>query len=195
MATESTAQSYPARLQIDYPESTNRLTTFFRPLVVIPVAIIFSLVSYAAGYLIFAVLLMILFRKKYPRWWFEWNLALTRFTLRLYGYMLLLQHDYPSTDEEQAVHVELDYPDTGKLGRGMPLVKWLLAIPHIFILYFLGIAVLFVTVIAWFAILFTGKYPRGMFDFVVGVMRWGLRVQAYAALLITDQYPPFSLKA
>ncbi|RJQ43256.1 MAG: DUF4389 domain-containing protein [Gaiellales bacterium] len=194
MATEASVRGYPASLHIDYPEAANRLTTFFRLIVVIPIAIIWSLASYAAGYLFFALLLMILFRKKYPRWWFDWNLALTRFGLRIYSYMLLLTHEYPSSDEQQSVHLELEYPDAQKLGRGMPLVKWLLAVPHIFILYFLGVAVMFVTLIAWFAILITGRYPRGMFDFVLGVMRWGIRVQAYAMLLITDDYPPFSLE-
>lgn len=195
MATEMTIQGYPASLSIDYPETTNRLTTLFRPVVAIPIAIISYLVSYAIGALYFAVLLMMLFRKKYPRWWFDWILGVTRFSMRLSSYMLLLGHQYPSTDEEQYVHLELVYPDAEKLGRGMPLIKWLLAIPHYFVLMFLWIAVLFVTIIAWFAILFTGRYPRGMFDFVVGVMRWGLRVNAYAMLLTTDEYPPFSLQS
>ena len=146
------------------------------------------------GILFLPVLLLILFRGKYPKWWFDWNLALTRFTMRVGAYALLLRHEYPSTDEEQAVHVELDYPDvTGQLSRGLPLVKWFLAIPHFIVLWFLGIAVFFVTIFAWFAILFTGRYPQGLFDFVVGVLRWSLRVQAYAMILTTDKYPPFSL--
>lgn len=196
MSTEQVIQVYPADLQIDYPETTNRLTTFFRPFVALPILIIFNIVSYAVSNLSLAILLMILFRKKYPRWWFDWNLAFTRFSLRIAGYMLLLQHDYPSTDEDQAVHVKLIYPDVEKeLGRGMPLIKWLLAVPHFFILLFLYLAVFVVSIIAWFAILFTGKYPRGMFDFTVGVMRWNLRVQSYFMLLITDQYPPFSMQS
>ena len=194
MATEATIQGYPASLQIGYPEETNRLTTFFRPIVAIPIAIILSLVTYAMQNLYFAVLLMILFRKKYPRWWFDWILGVTRFTMRVSTYMLLLQHVYPSTDEDQAVRLELAYPDARHLGRGMPLIKWLLAIPHFFVLAFLWLGVFFVTIIAWFAILFTGRYPQGMFDFVEGVLRWGLRVQAYAMLLTTDEYPPFSLQ-
>lgn len=194
MATEATTQGYPATLSIDYPEKADRLTTFFRLIVIIPISIVLSLIYYAAGYLFFAVLLMILFRKKYPRWWFEWNLGLTRFAMRVTSYMMLLTHEYPSTDDLQSVRLELVYPDTENLGRGMPLVKWLLAIPHWFVLYFLMIGVFVVTVIAWFAILFTGRYPQGMFDFVVGVLRWSLRVQAYAVLLTTDKYPPFSLE-
>ena len=137
---------------------------------------------------------MLLFRQKYPRWWFDWNLALTRFGTRVLAYLALLRDEYPSTDEEQAVHLEIAYPDAQKeLMRGMPLVKWFLAIPHYIVLWFLGIAAFVSIVIAWFAILFTGRYPRSMFDFVVGVYRWSLRVGVYAFLLTTDRYPPFSL--
>jgi Domain of unknown function (DUF4389) len=142
------------------------------------------------------LVLMILFRAKYPKWWFDWNLAVTRFSYRVSTYILLLRDEYPSTDEEQAVHLELVYPDAQtELGRGWPLVKWFLAIPHYIVLFFLAIAVFVVWIIAWFAVLFTGRYPRGLFDFTSGVLRWALRVEAYAFLLITDKYPPFSLEA
>ena len=147
------------------------------------------------GTLFLPLVLMILFRKKYPKWWFDWNLSLTRFSIRSASYLALLRDEYPSTDEEQAIHLNLVYPDAEKdLGRGWPLIKWLMAIPHYFLLIFLGIAAFVCIIIAWFAILFTGRYPKGLFDFVVGVMRWGLRVEAYAFLLITDKYPPFSLE-
>ena len=140
------------------------------------------------------VVLMLLFRKKYPKWWFDWSLALTKFSTRVSAYFALLRDEYPSTDEDQAVHIEILYPNAEtELQRGMPLVKWLLAIPHYIILIFLGIASIVCVIIAWFAILFTGRYPQGLFDFVVGVMRWSLRVEAYAFLLTTDRYPPFSL--
>jgi hypothetical protein len=201
---------YPVNLNIDYPEKCDRLTTFFRLFVAIPILIILSLLTgyygdehaipswyylmTGVGYLFVPVLLMILFRKKYPKWWFDWNVGLTRFEARVSAYMALLTHQYPSTDEEQAVHVEIAYPDVEKeLGRGMPLIKWLLALPHVIVLVFLGMAAFFCVIIAWFAILFTERYPRELFDFVVGVMRWSLRVYAYAVLLTTDQYPPFSL--
>ena len=149
----------------------------------------------AAGGIIFLPLvLMILFRQKYPRWWFDWNLALARFNYRVSAYFFLLRDEYPSTDEEQSVHLELVYPDVKtQLMRGLPLVKWFLAIPHFILLGFLGIATWICIIIAWFAILFTGKYPKSMFDFVTGVMRWLFRVEAYAILLVTDRYPPFSL--
>ncbi len=148
----------------------------------------------AGGVLFLATMLMLVFRQKYPRWWFDWNIALTKFSTRVGAYLALLRDEYPSTDEEQAVHIEIPYPDAKKdLNRWLPLVKWLLAIPHYIVLFFLGIAAIFVVIIAWFAILFTGRYPKGLFDFVVGVMRWSLRVDAYAILLTTDEYPPFTL--
>jgi hypothetical protein len=210
-ATASPPPTYPVTLTIDYPDRPlNRLTTFFRIFTVIPIAIILTLVNagiidfskgdewswqYAAGGILFlATLLMILFRQKYPRWWFDWNVALVKFGTRVGTYLGLLTDVYPSTDEEQSVHIEIPYPDVPKdLNRWLPLVKWFLAIPHYIVLAFLVIAAFVCVVIAWFAILFTGRYPRGLFDFVVGVSRWGLRVIAYAFLLTTDKYPLFSL--
>ncbi len=203
--------AYPVTLTIDYPDrALNRLTTFFRIFTVIPIAIISALVSggldlnlpsgwtvlFAAGGILFlAPLLMILFRQKYPRWWFDWNVALTKFSARVGSYIGLLTDVYPSTDEEQSVHIEIPYPDVPKeLSRGLPLVKWFLAIPHYIVLACLVIAAIVCIVIAWFAILFTGRYPKGLFDFVVSVYRWGLRISAYAFLLTTDKYPPFSLE-
>lgn len=203
----------PARLSVDYPDrELNRGTTFFRLFAAIPIILVLASVSgwtWQAGYengkeavaaagglLFFGPLLMILFRQKYPRWWFDFNLQLTRFTARVSSYLALMSDRYPSTDEEQWVHLDLDYPDVkSDLNRWLPLVKWLLAIPHFIVLFFLGIAAVFAVIIAWFTILFTGRYPRGIFDFVEGVMRWGLRVQAYSMLLVTDQYPPFRLAA
>ena len=204
-----TAKVYPASLSIEYPDrASNRLTSFFRILTVIPIAIILVLVSgttqgeadsqryqYAAGGLLFLpVMLMLLFRQKYPRWWFDWNLALTKFGFRVLAYLGLLRDEYPSTDEEQAIHIEVAYPNARQdLNRWLPLVKWFLAIPHYIVLWFLAVAALVCVVFSWFAILFTARYPRGLFDFVVGVFRWSLRVSAYAFLLTTDRYPPFSL--
>jgi hypothetical protein len=135
---------------------------------------------------------MLLFRRKYPRWWFDWNLELSRFGARVGSFICLLRDEYPSTDEEQAVHLQVDYPDAATLSRWLPLVKWFLAIPHYVVLLFLFIGVIFATIVAWFAIMITGRYPRSLFDFVVGVGRWGFRVQGYALLLVTDRYPPFS---
>jgi hypothetical protein len=199
--------NYPATLTIEYPENANRLTVFFRLFMAIPIMVILGLLSYHGynseqvpeesywvGILVVPTLLMIVFRRKYPRWWFDWNVQLTKFSIRVASYILLLRHEYPSTDEEQAVHVQIDYPDVEKdLNRWLPLIKWLFILPHIFVLCFIMIGVLLCTILAWFIVLVSGKYPKSMFDFVVGSLRWTLRVQAYALLLITDQYPPFSL--
>jgi Domain of unknown function (DUF4389) len=204
---------HPARLTVDYPDrDLNRSTTFFRLFAAIPIIFVLASVSgwtwqasyengkeaaaAAGGLLFFGPLLMILFRQKYPRWWFDFNLQLTRFSTRVASYLALMSDRYPSTDEEQSVHLDLDYPDVKQdLNRWLPLVKWFLAIPHYIVLVFLGIAAVFAVVMAWFAILFTGRYPRGLFHFVEGVMRWGLRVEAYSMLLVTDKYPPFRLAA
>ncbi len=206
--------SYPARLTIDYPKKLDRLSSFFRGIWAIPIVIVYSALvdgggsTYMSksgeavsqqgggivGGLFAATLLMILFRQRYPRWWFNFNLELNRFATRIGAYLFLLTDKYPSTEDEQTVHLELDYPDAKKdLNRWLPLVKWFLAIPHYFVLFFLALGVFAATIIAWFSILFTGTYPRGLFDFVVGVNRYGLRVAAYAFLLNTDEYPPFSL--
>ncbi|HSR46118.1 MAG TPA: DUF4389 domain-containing protein [Acidimicrobiia bacterium] len=218
MVTQS--DSYPARLDIDYPESLDRFTTFFRLIWVIPIAIVATLLSGTASStatvisetgevlsratesgggivagLFGATMLMIVFRQKYPRWWFDFARELTRFEMRIGSYVALLTDKYPDTENEQSVHLELDYPDAAQdLNRWLPLVKWLLAVPHYIVLAVLAVAAVFAVLIAWFAILFTGRYPRGLFDFVVGVARWGTRVQAYAMLLLTDSYPPFSLR-
>ena len=197
------AEPFPVQLDIDYPDRRlNRLTSAFRLIVVIPIAVVLGLVApsteledygkAAGGLLFFAPLLMILVRRKYPRWWFDWNVALMKFALRVQAYVFLVSDEYPSTDEEQTVHLEIVYPDAQTdLNRWIPLVKWLLAIPHYIVLFFLALALIVVVVVAWFAILFTARYPRDLFDFVVGVMRWSTRVQAYAFVLFTDRYPPF----
>jgi len=209
MAVQQSA--YPVQYSIDYPDrSLNRLTSLFRIFVAIPILIVLGAVSgstyvttthqatYVAsgggGLLFFAPLLMILFRQKYPRWWFDWNLELQRFTNRVVLYVLLMDDRYPSTDETQSLHLDYVYPDASRdLNRWLPLVKWILVIPHFIVLAFLWVAMFFVVLIAWFAILFTGRYPKGLFEFVEGVLRWGQRVVAYAFLLVTDRYPPFSL--
>jgi hypothetical protein len=153
-----------------------------------------SLGAAAGGTLVLGPLLMIVFRQKYPRWWFDWNLALSRFSNRMFSYLLLLRDEYPSTDEEQAVHLDFPYPDVpNDLNRWLPLVKWILAIPHYIVLLVLWVIAFFAVLIAWFSILFTGNYPKGMFDYVVGVMRWSNRAGAYALLMVTDAYPPFRL--
>jgi hypothetical protein len=204
---------YPVTFSVDYPDrDLNRLTTFFRIFTVIPIAIVLGAVAggswqysngrttgavaAAGGLLFFGPLLMILFRQKYPRWWFDWNLELQRFSTRVLIYLALMDDRYPSTDDHQSVHLDYPLPDVERdLNRWLPLIKWLLAIPHYIVLFFLDIAALAVVIVAWFAILFTGRYPRGLFDFVVGVTRWHVRVIGYALTLVTDVYPPFRLAA
>jgi len=206
---------YAARLNVDYPEKLDRVTTLLRVIWIIPIAVILSLISGTgnetvvretgervmrstgggvSGGLFVATALMIVFRMRYPRWWFDFARELTRFGARVGAYFTLLTDRYPSTVEEQSVHLEVDYPDVARdLNRWLPLVKWLLAIPHYIVLLFLWLAAIVVVIVAWFVILITGRYPRSLFDFVVGVGRWSLRVGAYSFLLVTDRYPPFTL--
>src|SRR5213592_1809558 len=203
---------YPVQYSVEYPDRPlNRLTTAFRIIVAIPILIVagavgghqsayqsahqdWTIAAGAGGVLFLGPLLMILFRQKYPRWWFDWNRELLRFSNRVTAYLALMDDHYPSTDEEQSVHLDFPYPDVPReLNRWLPLVKWFLAIPHYVVLFFLEIGAGVVVIIAWFAILFTGHYPRGLFDFVEGVIRWHNRVIGYALLLVTDRYPPFRL--
>lgn len=213
--TTAQATDYPARLDIDYPEKLDRVSTLLRPIYLIPVAILLAVLSsetvvtyvsdagedvsrtsggIAAG-LAVATAAMIVVRQRYPRWWFDFALEFNRFATRVGAYAALLTDRYPSTVEEQSVHLDLEYPDVERdLNRWLPLVKWILAIPHYVVLIVLFVGAVLAVIAAWFAILFTGRYPKVLFDYVVGVVRWGLRVQAYVSLLITDRYPPFSLR-
>jgi len=204
---------YPVQFSVDYPDRPlSRLSTAFRIVLVIPIAIVLSTVSgyvivsipssshaygvtyipaLTGGVLFYAPLLMILFRRKYPRWWFDWNLELQRFTNRVTVYLSLMDDRYPATDDHQSVHLDYSYPD--RLNRWLPLIKWLLAIPHYIVLFFLNIASLIVVIATWFVILITGRYPRALFGFVEGVIRWNVLVTAYTLTLVTDRYPPFRL--
>ncbi len=212
-STTPSSSAYPARLEIDYPEEgLGRASTAFRLILAVPIFMllmvlddnaldwtqrsigseIWAVLLTAFGFVFLPALLMIVFRRKYPRWWFDWNLEMMRFQTRVSAYIMLLRDEYPSTDEQQAVHLDIDYPNASRdLNRWLPLVKWLLAFPHYVALIPVGLTALVLLVAAWFAILFTGRYPRGIFAFEVGVMRWMLRVEAYMFLLTTDRYPPF----
>ena len=213
MAQSGAGSNYPVQFSVDYPESRNRLSVLLRLILAIPIVIVGAAVGgyidagdaglnealtplYAGGVLFIGPLLMIVFRKKYPKWWFDWNLEISRFTARIESFLLVLRDEYPSTDEEQSVHLQIEYPNAEtELNRVLPIFKWLMAIPHYIILAVLGVLALLVTILAWLSILVLGRYPEGMFNFVVGVMRWGYRVAAYAFLLTTDRYPPFRLSA
>ena len=201
--------TYPVQFDVDFPSRPlDRLTTAFRLLLAIPIVVLITMLTgetlrdhddttntiVIGGAAVFLPLvLMLVFRQKYPRWWFDWNLNLLRFSNRVTVYLALLDDRYPSTDEDQAVHLDFAYPDARQLNRWLPLVKWFLAIPHYVVLFFLGLGAVIAVVVAWFAILITGTYPRRLFGFVVGVLRWSNRVNAYAFTLVTDQYPPFRL--
>jgi hypothetical protein len=206
---------HPVRFAVDYPDRPlNRLTTAFRLFAVIPIAVVLGsiggyqsgsdidsstgttvIVVGGTGLLFLPPLLMIVFRQKYPRWWFDWNLELLRFSNRVGIYVALMDDRYPSTDEQQSVHLDFPYPDAQQgLNRWLPLVKWFLAIPHYVVLFFLYIGGFLAVLGAWFAILFTSRYPRGLFDYVEGVARWQNRVTGYAFILVTDRYPPFRLR-
>jgi hypothetical protein len=199
MTTATDTRPYPIRLDIDYPDRPlNRTTSALRIFTAVPIMVLVGLISWGrtSGLLTAPVSLMLLFRRKYPRWWFDWHVQLARFETRACAYVLLLDDRYPSTDDEQAVNLAVDYPDAGRdLNRWLPLVKWFLAIPHYIVLALLLLGVIGASVAAWFAILLTGRYPRGLFDYVVGVLRWCSRVQGYAFTLVTDRYPPFQLRA
>jgi hypothetical protein len=203
--------SYPLQFDVDFPtRPLDRISTAFRLLGAIPILVVIGAISNwtlngngdhttttivtGGGILFFPLVLMLVFRQKYPRWWFDWNLNLLRFSNRVGAYLALLDDQYPSTDEEQGVHLDVAYPDARQLNRWLPLVKWLLAIPHYIVLFFLSIAAVGSVILAWFAILITGQYPRSLFSYVVGVLRWFNRVNVYAFSLVTDQYPPFSLR-
>ena len=213
MATNKT--DYPAKLDIEYPGTRDKFTTLLRLFYALPILILVSMLVGSgshttvneagkelssggggiSGGLVAATALMIIFRQKYPKWWFSFSLELNRFMTRISAYILLLTDRYPSTDDEQSVHLDVAYPNVKRdLNRWMPLVKWLLALPHYIVVFFLVWGVFMATIVAWFSILFSGTYPRALFDFVVGVGRWCLRVNAYAFLLTTDEYPPFSLQ-
>ena len=206
---------YPVEFSVQYPERPlDQLSTFFRLFTAIPILILLGSITGftttyediegtsvtiavgGVGLLFIPVLLMLLFRGRYPRWWFDWNLNLQRLLNRVGSTLALMDDRYPSTEDPQAVRLDYPYPDAEhELSRGLPLVKWLLALPHFFVLALLYLGVLFALIGAWFGILITGRYPRGLFDFVEGVLRWHNRVVGYAFVLVTDRYPPFRLKA
>ena len=197
MTATTASPVYAVRLEIDYPDRPlNRITSAFRAFTALPIMVLVCLLGWgrSSGLLTLPLGLMLVFRRRYPRWWYDWHLQLARFETRAIGYALLLDDQYPSSEDEQGVHLEMDFPDAEQdLNRWLPLVKWFLAIPHFVILVVFAIGVVGASIAAWFSILFTGRYPRGLFDYIVGVLRWQSRVTGYAFTLVTDRYPPFRL--
>ena len=192
MATEAAA--YPITFEVEYPERLSRWLIFVKWLLAIPHVIIISLFGYLIELTTFISWFAILFTGRYPRALFDLALLYWGWNSRVTSYLVLLRDEYPPFGEDAAgeypVHVDIPYPE--RLSRLLIFVKWLLVIPHIIILALLSAVALAVYVIGWFAILFTGQFPRSMFDFLVGVGRWNLRVSAYV-MLMRDEYPPFSL--
>ncbi len=192
-ATVAGAPGYPLRYDVEYPEKLSRWLIFVKWLLAIPHFIILWALIYAAEVVTFIAFFAILFTRRYPRGLFDFVVNVNRWSANVLAYTGLFRDEYPPFSWEPgqyAVTYEVDYPD--ELNRWLPLIKWLLAIPHFIVLLFLFIAASVAWVIAWFAILFTKRFPRGLFNFIVGVVRWQYRVNAYAYLM-RDEYPPFSL--
>jgi hypothetical protein len=194
MTMDTPSGDYPVRLDVSYSETLSRWLIFVKWLLAIPHLIIVGAFGYVFQLLVFIAIFTVLFTRKWPKGMFDFAVGMRRWQLNTYSYTLLLRDEYPPFTLEAGQYpavFDVDYRED--IARFSPLYQWLLAIPHLIVLAFLGIAAVVVTIIAFFAILFTTKYPRGMFDFVVGVQRWSERVTMYIAFM-TNEYPPFSLK-
>jgi len=187
------APAYPVTFNVEYPERLSRWLIFVKWLLAIPHFLILGVFGYLVQLTTFISWFAILFTARYPRSLFGLAVMYFRWNARVTAYVALLRDEYPpfgGSSPEYPVRFDVEYPE--KLSRLLIFVKWLLAIPHILILGLLGILGIVVYVIGWFAILFTGRFPRSLFDFLVGIGRWSLRVNAYYWLM-RDEYPPFSL--
>jgi hypothetical protein len=191
MATAASA--YPVTFEVEYPEKLSRWLIFVKWLLAFPHWLILGVFGYLVELTTFISWFAILFTGRYPKALFDLAVVYLRWSARTTAYVALLRDDYPpfgGGSPEYPVRFNVEYPE--KLSRLLIFVKWLLAIPHLVILALLGVVGFVVYVIAWFAILFTGRFPRSLFDFLVGIGRWSVRVNAYIYLL-RDDYPPFSL--
>lgn len=195
MATAPATTSYPARVEIDYSDTSDRLSVFFRYFFAIPIMIVLVLYMIAAMVVMWVAWFAILFTGAMPRGMFDFLASFQRLSLRANAYMLLMTDEYPAfngdADANYPVRLEMDYPES--LSRGLIFVKWLLVIPHMIIVGIYGYAASLAVMVAWFAIMFTGTFPRGLFDFTAGYLRWNARVGFYQ-FLMTDEYPPFDNK-
>ncbi len=194
MAATPTPSGYPVRYDAQYEAKHSRLLLFFRWLLIIPHLLVLYALGAVANIMTFIAFFAILFTKKYPRGLFDFVVNIHRWQANVGAYIFMLRDEYPPFSWEPGsypVTFEADYP--GEMARFAPLYKWLLAIPNLIVLVFVAIVAILLWFISWFAILFTGTFPKGMFDFIVGTHRWSVRLNAYVYLL-TDKYPPFSTK-
>mmetsp|Transcript_12298 Transcript_12298/g.29571 ORF Transcript_12298/g.29571 Transcript_12298/m.29571 type:complete len:269 (-) Transcript_12298:213-1019(-) len=190
------SSSYPARLEVDYREDdVSRIEVLLRIFKIIPV-LLFS--AFVGSTLYLSTLIMVMFQLKYPRWWFDFRLEYKRYSTRIGTFVALMTDKYPSTTDEQIVHLDIDYPGqdvSQSMNRWGPLYKIILSVPHFFICFALKIGYLLALVVVWIYLLVAGgKYPKFIFDYIVSYWRWSLRYDAYTFLLVTDEYPPFSMK-
>jgi small-conductance mechanosensitive channel len=194
MQSTSSPRDYPIRFDVEYPEEIARWHVF-NWLLAIPQLIVIYLLGIVLQVMVVIAFFAILFTKKWPRGLFDFTVQIQRWTLNVIAYVLILRPEYPPFSGEPGeypVAYVVEYDDN--LSRLLIFVKWLLVIPHFVILTLLVIAALAIALVASFAIAFTGRFPRGMFDFLVGTMRWYQRAYGYGFLLFTDRYPPFGLK-
>jgi len=185
--------AYPVTLAVDYPERQLRWKTLLRLFLAIPVFIFALFIVGAQWAMACAIWIAIVLRGRIPCWMFDSQVALTRWQVRALSYCLLLTDSYPPFEGDYPIRFDVEYPE--RVSRWKVLFwKIFTATPHMVVLGFLWIGAYVAIVIAWFAILFTGRFPRGLHEYVAGVVRWSMRVQAYVFSL-TDDYPPFSLSA
>jgi hypothetical protein len=192
---EATPGAYPLRYNVPYPEKLSRLLIFVKWLLAIPHFLVVLALGYAVAAITVVAFFAILFTRRYPRGLFNLVVGVNRWGANVTAYTYLFRDEYPPFSVEAGrypVLYEVDYPE--RLNRWLIFVKWLLVIPHQFVLTLLSVVGFFFAFLSWFAILFTGKYPRTFFNFNVGLQRWTLRVGAYSALL-RDEFPPYSKRA
>jgi hypothetical protein len=191
-AASPAASGYPIRYDVAYPEHLSRWLIFVKWLLALPHYIIVYFLALAWELVTFIAFFAILFTRKYPEGLFKFSVGVQRWSVNVNAYVGLRRDEYPPFSMDAGkypVTYEVDYP--GEMSRWLIFVKWLLIIPNVIVLLLFAIVALVLSIVAFFAILFTGKFPRSLFDFIVGVSRWSERASGYASFF-TDKYPPFS---
>jgi hypothetical protein len=189
---------YPVQVDLDAPLEVKNWRPLVHWLLIIPYAIVTGILAYALAFCSFIAFFTILFTTRIPDGLYRFMAMCLRVNWRTISYAAFLREPYPSWEftpsnaDPGDDPAKLSVDEQGELNRWLPLVKWLLIIPHVIVLFFLAIAAYFAVIVGFFAVLFTGKWPAGVRDFVVGVARWGNRVYGYAYLM-RDEYPPFAL--